>query len=116
METPVPLSRAKEGKAQKNGALSPLRFWLLAMLIGLVGGCGAWVFRGMIAFLHNLFFLGKISFFYEANVHTPPGPWGPFIILVPVVGGIGVTWLVTNFRTGSPRTRRAGSDGRHLLQ
>ena len=97
METPVPLSGPKEGRARKNAALSPLRFWLLAMLIGLVGGCGAWVFRGMIAFLHNLFFLGKISFFYEANVHTPPGPWGPFIILVPVVGAIGVTWLVRTF-------------------
>ena len=75
------------------------------MLIGLVGGCGAWVFRGMIAFLHNLFFLGKISFFYEANVHTPPGPWGPFIIFAPVVGAIGVTWLVQTF---APEARGHG--------
>jgi CIC family chloride channel protein len=105
METPVPLSRPKEGKPPKKAALSPLRFWLLAMLIGLVGGCGAWVFRGMIAFLHNLFFLGKISFFYEANVHTPPGPWGPLIIFVPVVGAIGVTWLV---RTFAPEARGHG--------
>lgn len=82
-----------------------MRFWLLAMLIGLVGGCGAWVFRGMIAFLHNLFFLGKISFFYEANVHTPPGPWGPLIIFVPVIGAIGVTWLV---RTFAPEARGHG--------
>jgi CIC family chloride channel protein len=105
METPVPLSRPKEGKPPKKVALSPLRFWLLAMLIGLVGGCGAWVFRGMIAFLHNLFFLGKISFFYEANVHTPPGPWGPLIIFVPVIGAIGVTWLV---RTFAPEARGHG--------
>jgi CIC family chloride channel protein len=105
MEAPVPLSRPKEGKPPKKAALSPLRFWLLAMLIGLVGGCGAWVFRGMIAFLHNLFFLGKISFFYEANVHTPPGPWGPLIIFVPVVGGIGVTWLVQTF---APEARGHG--------
>ena len=101
----MPLPRPKEGKPPKNAALSPLRFWLLAMLIGLVGGCGAWVFRGMIAFLHNLFFLGKISFFYEANVHTPPGPWGPFIIFVPVVGAVGVTWLV---RTFAPEARGHG--------
>jgi chloride channel protein, CIC family len=105
METPVQLSQPKEGKPLKNAALSPLRFWLLAMLIGLVGGCGAWVFRGMIAFLHNLFFLGKISFFYEANVHTPPAPWGPLIIFVPVVGAIGVTWLV---RTFAPEARGHG--------
>ncbi len=105
MEASVPLSRPEEAKAHKNAALSPLRFWLLAMLIGLVGGCGAWVFRGMIAFLHNLFFLGKISFFYEANVHTPPGPWGPFIIFAPVVGAIGVTWLVQTF---APEARGHG--------
>ena len=105
METPVPLSRLKESKPPKKAALSPLRFWLLAMLIGLVAGCGAWVFRGMIAFLHNLFFLGKISFFYEANVHTPPGPWGPLIIFVPVIGAIGVTWLV---RTFAPEARGHG--------
>ena len=101
----MPLSRSKEGKPPKKAALSPLRFWLLAMLIGLVGGCGAWVFRGMIAFLHNVFFLGKISFFYEANVHTPPGPWGPFIIFAPVVGAIGVTWLVQTF---APEARGHG--------
>jgi CIC family chloride channel protein len=105
MKTPAPLSRPKEGKPLKKAALSPMRFWLLAMLIGLVGGCGAWVFRGMIAFLHNLFFLGKISFFYEANVHTPPGPWGPLIIFVPVIGAIGVTWLV---RTFAPEARGHG--------
>jgi CIC family chloride channel protein len=59
----------------------------------------------MIAFLHNLFFLGKVSFFYEANVHTPPGPWGPLIIFVPVIGAIGVTWLV---RTFAPEARGHG--------
>jgi chloride channel protein, CIC family len=105
METPTSLSRLKESQPPKMAALSPLRFWLLAVLIGLVGGCGAWVFRGMIAFLHNLFFLGKISFFYEANIHTPPGPWGPFIILAPVVGAIGVTWLVQTF---APEARGHG--------
>ena len=50
-------------------------------------------------------FSWKDFFFYEANVHTPPGPWGPFIILVPVIGGIGVTWLV---RTFAPEARGHG--------
>jgi CIC family chloride channel protein len=75
------------------------------MVIGLVGGFGAFLFRGMIAFLHNLFFLGKISFLYESNVHTPPSPWGPLIIFVPVIGGMGVTWLV---RTFAPEARGHG--------
>lgn len=104
-ETPVRLARPTEGKVLKQAALSPLRFWLLAMLIGLVGGCGAFIFRGMIAFVHNLLFLGKISFFYESNVHTPPSPWGPLIVFVPVIGGMGVTWLVHTF---APEARGHG--------
>lgn len=58
---------------------------------------GAVVFRGLIAFFHNLFFLGKISVLYDANVHTPVSPWGPFVILVPVLGALGVAFLVKNF-------------------
>jgi CIC family chloride channel protein len=75
------------------------------MVIGLVGGLGAFFFRGMIAFFHNLFFLGKISFLYESNIHTSPGPWGPLIIFVPVIGGMGVTWLVQTF---APEARGHG--------
>lgn len=69
----------------------------LAVLIGIVGGIGAVVFRDLIGFVHNLLFLAKLSVHYDASVFTPPGPWGPFVILVPVVGAIGVTFLVVNF-------------------
>ncbi len=92
-------------RPQKKKPLTPLRFWLLAVVIGLVGGCGAVVFRGMIGFFHNLFFLGKFSVFYEANIHTPPSPWGIFVIFVPVIGAIGVTWLVQTF---APEARGHG--------
>ena len=34
---------------------------------------------------------------YDANVFTAPSPWGALVVLVPVVGAIGVTFLVTNF-------------------
>ncbi|HEY5036780.1 MAG TPA: chloride channel protein [Chthoniobacterales bacterium] len=85
--------------------LSPLPFWLLAVVIGLVGGCGAAVFRGMIGFFHNLLFLGKLSVFYDASVHTRPSPWGWLIIFVPVIGAVGVTWLV---RTFAPEARGHG--------
>ena len=59
----------------------------------------------MIGFFHNLFFLGKLSVFYEASVHTPPSPWGALIIFVPVIGAIGVTWLVKTF---APEARGHG--------
>jgi CIC family chloride channel protein len=45
----------------------------------------------------HLFFLARFSFSYDANVHTLPGPWGPFIILAPVVGAVCVALLVKNF-------------------
>ncbi len=48
----------------------PLRFYGLALAVGVVGGLGAVVFRGLIALFHNLFFLGHFSVFYDANVHT----------------------------------------------
>ena len=70
---------------------------VLAVLIGCVTGVGAFLFRELIGLLHNMFFLGQFAFAYDASVFTPAGPWGAGVILVPVVGGIGVTWLVANF-------------------
>jgi chloride channel protein, CIC family len=75
----------------------PLRFYGLALAVGVVGGLGAVVFRGLIALFHNLFFLGHFSVFYDANVHTAPSPWGAWVILAPVIGAIGVAFLVTKF-------------------
>jgi CIC family chloride channel protein len=70
---------------------------LLALCVGFIGGLGAVVFRGLIAFVHNLLFLGHLSFFYDSSLFTPASPWGAFVILVPVVGAIGVTFIVIQF-------------------
>jgi CIC family chloride channel protein len=78
---------------------------VLALITGLITGFGAIFFRGLIAAIHNLFFLGTLSFHYDANVFTPVGPWGAFIILAPVIGGLVVTALVTNF---APEARGHG--------
>jgi CIC family chloride channel protein len=78
---------------------------LLAIVVGMITGIGAVVFRALIGFIHNLFFLGSASYIYDANQFTPPGPWGPFIILVPVIGGLIVTFLVVNF---APEARGHG--------
>src|SRR5579863_6059000 len=69
----------------------------LALITGLITGFGAIFFRGLIAAIHNLFFLGTFSVHYDANIFTAASPWGPFIILAPVIGGMVVTALVTNF-------------------
>jgi CIC family chloride channel protein len=69
---------------------------LLALIVGIVTGFGAVVFRGLIGLVHNIFFLGQFSFAYDSSIFTPFDPWGPLIILVPVIGAVGVTWIVSN--------------------
>jgi chloride channel protein, CIC family len=71
--------------------------WALSLLVGIVAGLGAVAFRALIGIFHNLLFLGRLSATYDANTHTPASPWGPFVILVPVVGAFGVAFLVKNF-------------------
>jgi chloride channel protein, CIC family len=81
------------------------RLSLIAIFVGIVTGFGAIAFRGLIGFIHNLLFLGLFSFVYDANAYTPPSPWGTFVILVPVLGAIVVTLLVTKF---APEARGHG--------
>jgi CIC family chloride channel protein len=74
-----------------------LRISLAAVLVGIVAGLGAAFFRGLIALFHNLLFLGRLSVVYDANAHTATNPWGPLVVLVPVLGAVGVAFLVTTF-------------------
>jgi chloride channel protein, CIC family len=96
---------------QSNGEPAPrrdvglFRLSLIAIFVGALTGFGALGFRGLIGFIHNLFFLGHISFLYDANTHTPASPWGIFVICVPVVGALIVTFLVTKF---APEARGHG--------
>ena len=77
--------------------LGPLAFAALSVVLGLVSGLGAWVFRLLIALVHNLFFLGRLSLQYDALQHTAPGPWGVGVIAVPVLGAVIVVFLVKNY-------------------
>jgi CIC family chloride channel protein len=70
---------------------------LLALAVGIITGFGAVIFRALIGLIHNLFFLGKFAGAYDASQFTAVGHWGAFVILVPVIGGLGVTFLVSNF-------------------
>ncbi len=87
---------AEKSKAPER-TLGQLNLSLLTIIVGIVAGLGAVVFRGLIAVIHNLMFLHKFSFVYDANLHTPASPWGAAVILVPIVGAIGVVFLVKNF-------------------
>jgi chloride channel protein, CIC family len=81
----------------RNRPISQLGLCLCSIVVGVVAGFGAVIFRGLIALFHNVLFLGRFSFFYNANLHTPASPWGPWVILAPVVGALGVAFLVKNY-------------------
>ncbi len=70
---------------------------ILAVLVGLIAGLGAVIFRWMVALVHNLAFAGELGLAYDANQHTGPSAWGAGIILVPVAGVLVVTYLVRRF-------------------
>ena len=55
------------------------------------------LFRDLIGLIHNVLFTGHAVVHYDANIFTAPAPWGALVILVPVLGAVGVTFLVTNF-------------------
>ncbi len=82
-----------------------LRLSAIALCVGIITGFGAVAFRALIGLFHNIAFLGSFSFDYDASLFTPPSPWGPFVILVPVIGGVLVTFLITNF---APEARGHG--------
>jgi len=74
-----------------------MRLGLLAILVGIVAGVSAWIFRSLIAFSHNLAFYQTFSFSYNANLHSAASPLGAWIILIPVAGAIIVAFLVQTF-------------------
>ena len=85
--------------------LGLVRLSLLAIVVGVITGFGAVLFRALIGLIHNIAFLGSFAIDYDLSVFTPPSPWGAFVILVPVVGGQIVTFLITNF---APEARGHG--------
>jgi chloride channel protein, CIC family len=82
---------------EESRRLSLTQLSLLALVLGVITGLGAVLFRDLIGLVHNLLFTGQAVVHYDANLFTPPAPWGPLVILVPVLGAVLVTFLVTNF-------------------
>ena len=95
----------KPAATADNRELDLVVLSLLAVLVGCVTGVGAMALRYLISLVHNVLFLGEFSFFYDANLPTPPSPLGPLVILVPVIGGAVVVFLVSRF---APEARGHG--------
>src|ERR1700760_266436 len=87
--------RRTQASADDARRLSLVLLCFLALFVGIVTGLGAAVFRVLIGLVHNLMFLGQLSIAYDSGLFTPASPWGPLVILVPVLGGIGVTFIVS---------------------
>ncbi|MDE2500718.1 MAG: chloride channel protein, partial [Alphaproteobacteria bacterium] len=77
----------------------------VAVGVGVITGFGAIFFRGLIGLIHNVAYFGLFSYVYDANLYTAPSPWGIAIVLVPVLGGLGVVFLVSKF---APEARGHG--------
>ena len=81
------------------------RLSLLAIVVGLVTGIGAVFFRALIGLIHNIAFLGVFSIELRREPVHAAEPLGRAGDLVPVAGGMIVTFLVTNF---APEARGHG--------
>jgi CIC family chloride channel protein len=94
MQYQRPSSPASKTEAAHVGLAS---LCVLAAIVGIVTGFGALLFRLMIGAIHNLFFLQTFSVNYDSSQFTPTNPWGVAVVLVPVVGAVIVTFIVSNF-------------------
>jgi CIC family chloride channel protein len=96
-EIAPPLSSVASIMEREPRALGLWSICGLALVMGIVTGCGAVLFRALIGLVHNLLFLGHASFLYDTSLFTPASPWGIWIILVPVLGSFGVTFITNTF-------------------
>jgi CIC family chloride channel protein len=69
----------------------------LALLVGIMTGCGAVALRWLIGFFHNAFYNGTFSIWYDANISEGPSRFGNWVWLSPVLGGLIVVFLVQRF-------------------
>ncbi len=76
-----------------------------AVLVGIVAGGAAVIFRLLIALFHNLFFFRMWSFDYNANLLTPESIWGAGVIFLPVLGALIVALIAERY---APEIRGSG--------
>jgi chloride channel protein, CIC family len=69
----------------------------LALATGIMTGFGAVAFRALIALVHNLFYNGRLSTVFDANVSEGPSYFGDLVFFSPIVGGLVVVYLVKTF-------------------
>jgi len=71
-----------------------LRLNALAVVMGLLGGAAAILFRGLLFSLNSLFFHQELSLTFRPPLEHHLGPW---VLVVPALGGLVVGWITTRF-------------------
>jgi len=94
---PHELIRVNDPKSKDERKVSLLTLCGLALVIGVMTGLGAVAFRALIGFVHNAFYNGKLSMFYDANIAEAPSRFGDWVFLSPVIGGLIVVYIVKHF-------------------
>ena len=56
----------------------------LALIVGVMTGCGAVALRALIGLFHNLLYNGTFSIWYDANVSEGPSRFGDWVFLSPI--------------------------------
>lgn len=77
--------------------VSLLALCALALVIGVMTGLSAVAFRALISLVHNLSYKGTLSTVYDADISEGPSPFGTYVLLAPVIGGLIVVFLVRHF-------------------
>ncbi len=80
-----------------NVCANSLKMVLSAVGVGIVAGLGGALYLGLVSVIFNIFFVGDVSFAFVREFLATQSRWGVAIILVPVVGGLIVTWLIKNY-------------------
>jgi chloride channel protein, CIC family len=91
------LIRAHGPREKDDRKVSLLTLCGLALVIGVMTGIGAVVFRALIGFVHNAFYNGKLSLLYNANIAEAPSRFGDWVFFSPIIGGLIVVYIVKHF-------------------
>jgi CIC family chloride channel protein len=96
-EAPEPVISRTPAFRENEKRVNLLILCGLALVVGIMTGCGAVALRALIGFFHNAFYNGTLSFLYDANVTEGPSRFGNLVILSPILGGLVVVFLVQRY-------------------
>ena len=80
-----------------NALGSGLRLIIGAIAVGIIAGCAGVLYLALVSIIFNFCFVGTVSFTYVRGILAQESRWGVGIILVPILGGVIVSWLLKTF-------------------